>query len=65
MREEVFGPVLPILTFKNSDDLLNNYLKKQEKPLAIYYFGNKYSSNLKRILNETSSGNVTVNDVLF
>jgi acyl-CoA reductase-like NAD-dependent aldehyde dehydrogenase len=28
MREEVFGPVLPILTFKNSDDLLNNYLKK-------------------------------------
>lgn len=28
MKEEVFGPVLPILTYKNSDDLINNYLKK-------------------------------------
>jgi acyl-CoA reductase-like NAD-dependent aldehyde dehydrogenase len=28
MKEEIFGPVLPILTFKNSDDLMENYLKK-------------------------------------
>lgn len=28
MKDEVFGPVLPILTYKNSDDLINNYLKK-------------------------------------
>ena len=65
MKEEIFGPVLPIMTYKNFDDLYNRYLRFKEKPLSIYYIGSQYSNNLKRLMNETSSGNITVNDALF
>ena len=65
MKEEIFGPVLPISTYKDFDDLKEKYLNKLEKPLSIYFIGNQYSNNLKRLLNETSSGNITVNDALF
>lgn len=64
MTEEIFGPVLPIITFKDFDKVINQNIKKRDKPLAIYYFGSNSSSNYKRILNSTSSGACVTNDIL-
>ena len=43
---------------------MTEHIHKRDKPLAIYYFGNKDGANFKKLLNETSSGNITANDVL-
>ncbi|XP_069730370.1 aldehyde dehydrogenase family 3 member A2-like isoform X2 [Phaenicophaeus curvirostris] len=63
MEEEIFGPVLPILTMKSVDEAIE-FINSREKPLALYVF-----SNNKKLINwmisETSSGGVTVNDVLM
>ena len=45
MTEEVFGPILPVLTFKEFDDVINIHIKSKEKPLAIYYAGNAWGPN--------------------
>jgi coniferyl-aldehyde dehydrogenase len=62
---EIFGPVLPILTFTNFDDVINKFILTKGKPLAIYYFGSSSSENFKKIVDNTSSGSVTANDCLF
>lgn len=41
LNEEIFAPILPILTFKNFDEVINDHILKRDKPLAIYYFGSK------------------------
>ena len=59
MQEEIFGPILPVLAVKNLSDaiaLINN----REKPLAIYVFAEDERVK-RRVMNETSSGAVTVN----
>lgn len=62
MREEIFGPILPALTFKKIDEALD-YINSHEKPLAFYYFGkNKHA---KDILNKTTSGGACINDTLM
>uniref|UniRef100_A0A8C7N1J6 Aldehyde dehydrogenase n=1 Tax=Oncorhynchus kisutch TaxID=8019 RepID=A0A8C7N1J6_ONCKI len=63
MQEEIFGPLLPIVTVSDIDDAIH-FISEREKPLAIYVF----SSNkkvIKRMLAETTSGGVTVNDVMM
>lgn len=62
MQEEIFGPILPILTFDTIDDAISQ-VKQYEKPLALYLFT---TSNRKKeqLMTTISSGNVTVNDVL-
>lgn len=40
MQEEIFGPVLPIITFTDFKKDVLPFLRKGEKPLALYYFGN-------------------------
>ena len=63
MREEIFGPVLPVLTFENTDEVLS-FIQNREKPLSIYYF----SENRKKqrdFLNKTYSGNAGINDVVL
>jgi len=62
---EIFGPVLPIVTFTDFDDVINKFILTKGKPLAIYYFGSSSSENFKKIVDNTSSGNVTANDCLF
>nr|CDJ88021.1 Aldehyde dehydrogenase domain containing protein [Haemonchus contortus] len=62
MQEEVFGPLLPILTVKSFDEAIE-YVRDNEKPLGAYLF-TKDSKKIKRFLLETSSGGVTVNDVM-
>ena len=62
MQHEIFGPILPVMTYDNIDEPLA-YINKNEKPLAFYYFGD--SDNAKEILNNTSSGGVCINDTLM
>uniref|UniRef100_A0A0D9YVN3 Aldehyde dehydrogenase n=1 Tax=Oryza glumipatula TaxID=40148 RepID=A0A0D9YVN3_9ORYZ len=62
MMEEIFGPLLPIITVKKTEDCIA-FLKSKPKPLAIYAFTN--NEKLKqRIVAETSSGSVLFNDAI-
>ena len=63
MKEEIFGPLLPVLRFSSTDEAIK-LINSMDKPLGTYYFGPNSSSNtnLQRYLNETSSGAFIVND---
>lgn len=61
-EEEIFGPILPILTYHSIDDAIN-YINAKPKPLALYVFGSGAES--KDILQRTSSGNAVVNDCVL
>ena len=64
MTEEIFGPILPVHTYKNIGEAIE-FIGKLDKPLGVYYFGKNSSgnANLKRVKNETSSGAFLVNDI--
>lgn len=65
LKEEIFGPILPILTFKYIQEPID-YINERDKPLCVYYFGKMYNNdNKERLLNETSSGTFMVNEVLL
>lgn len=62
MQEEIFGPVMPIIGYDNFDEVIN-HINAGERPLAMYLFSN--SSKLKkRLMNETSSGAICVNETM-
>lgn len=63
MTEEIFGPVLPVLTYKNLNEAID-IINQKPKPLALYIFSQS-RKNIKDILGNTSSGGVCVNDVLI
>lgn len=63
MQEEIFGPVLPVLTYQNLDDAIA-FIKARPRPLALYYFGDKRAERNK-VLKRTLSGNVTLNGTLL
>lgn len=63
MHEEIFGPVMPVLTFKTEDDAIA-YINARPRPLALYYFGDNAESRDK-VLTKTISGGVCVNETLF
>ena len=63
MEDEIFGPVLPVITYSNLDEVIS-YINSREKPLAIYYFS-KDKKKQKRMINETSSGACLINDVIL
>ena len=60
MREEIFGPIFPVQTFKDIDDVIS-FVTSREKPLALYYFG----SQGERVLRHTSSGGACINDTIM
>jgi len=62
MQEEIFGPIIPILTFDKIEEAIE-YVNKNEKPLAFYYFGS--NKKAKDILRKTTSGGVCINDTLI
>ncbi len=62
MQEEIFGPILPVLTFENLDTV-TDYINSNEKPLATYYFGP--SKVARKLLEKTSSGGGCINDTLI
>ena len=57
--EEIFGPILPIIPYKTIDEAIV-YVNSRPRPLALYFFGND-TTDKRKILNRTVSGNVTVN----
>lgn len=63
MQEEIFGPILPIIAINDTDSSIR-YINERPKPLALYWFG-KDKQVMQRILNETRSGGVTINDTLL
>ena len=63
MQEEIFGPVLPILEYDGLDEAVSR-VRAGDHPLALYWFGQD-AANRERILRETLSGGVTVNDCLW
>ncbi len=62
MQEEIFGPIMPILTYDDLDDVVDE-LNRRDKPLALYVFSPR-ADVVDTILSRTSSGGVTVNDVI-
>lgn len=63
MQDEIFGPILPVLNVDNAYEAIS-YITGHEKPLALYIFSNK-NDEVKLILDNTSSGGVTVNDTVM
>lgn len=63
MQDEIFGPILPIKTYRAVDEAID-YVNNHDRPLALYYFGQN-NAEQKRVTDRTISGGVTVNDTLF
>lgn len=62
MTEEIFGPILPIITFKKIDEAID-FVNQRPKPLALYIF-TKIKEIENKVLNETSAGGACVNDTV-
>ena len=62
MKEEIFGPLLPVISFDNLDDVISK-VKKKEKPLALYIYS-KNKKIINKILNEISFGGGAINESL-
>lgn len=62
MQEEIFGPILPVLTFSRLDEAIA-YVNSHEKPLALYFFGR--DGKAAEVLERTASGGACINDTLL
>ena len=63
MHEEIFGPLLPVITFSDIDDVVT-YVNSKPKPLALYIYSTDKSS-IDKILSETSAGDTCVNQTMM
>ncbi len=63
MKEEIFGPLLPILTYNNDSDL-DRIISKYEKPLALYVFSDNFAFS-EKIIQKYSFGGGCVNDTVI
>lgn len=63
MQEEIFGPILPVLTVQSIDDAIN-FVNARSHPLALYVFAEDQKVNDK-VVASTTSGGVTVNGTIF
>tara|TARA_Y100001951_G_scaffold94328_1_gene90689 strand:+ start:8920 stop:10353 length:1434 start_codon:yes stop_codon:yes gene_type:complete len=63
MQEEIFGPVLPVRTYRTLDEVID-YVNERPRPLALYYFGDQNDDRTK-LLSRTTSGNVGINNTLM
>lgn len=63
MQDEIFGPVLPVKTYRGIDEAID-YINAHDRPLGLYYFGDD-AGEREAVLNRTISGGVTINDVIF
>jgi coniferyl-aldehyde dehydrogenase len=63
MQDEIFGPVLPVVPYASLEEALA-FVNARPRPLALYYF-DRNGSRIKRVLEQTISGGVTVNDCIF
>jgi acyl-CoA reductase-like NAD-dependent aldehyde dehydrogenase len=63
MQDEIFGPLLPVVTYRDLDAAIA-FVNARPRPLALYYF-DKDQARIDRVLNETVAGGVTINDTLL
>lgn len=63
MQEEIFGPLLPILTYKTTEEAIS-LVNQGEKPLALYVFS-RNKSNIEKVMSQTSAGGSCVNECLL
>lgn len=63
MHEEIFGPVMPIKTYKDLSEAIQ-YINDHPRPLALYYFGTD-SEATEKVVQRTTAGGMCVNDTLF
>ncbi len=63
MQEEIFGPVLPVIGYREASEPIA-FVNQRDRPLALYWFG-KDDAARDAVLARTVSGGVTVNDCLF
>jgi len=59
MQEEIFAPIVPVMTYESIDDVVA-YIAERDKPLAMYIFSED-QDNIDKVLSRTSSGGVTIN----
>lgn len=62
MKEEIFGPILPVISFSGLDEVLE-YIQSKPKPLALYYFGDE--NKAEEILEYSQSGGACINDTMI
>ena len=63
MQEEIFGPILPVVSYESLSEAID-YINARPRPLALYWFGTN-SATRDQVLAQTVSGGVTVNDTLM
>lgn len=63
MQDEIFGPLLPVIFYKNFDEVID-LINSRPKPLALYYFGEDKLQK-KRLIEETSSGALSFNECVM
>ena len=63
MKEEIFGPILSVKTYESIEDTVD-YINSKDRPLGLYYFGDD-KKEMQNVLENTTSGGVTINDVVF
>jgi coniferyl-aldehyde dehydrogenase len=63
MQDEIFGPVLPVMGYEALDEVVD-YVNGHPRPLGLYYFGSDKAEE-QHVLGNTTSGGVTVNDVVM
>jgi coniferyl-aldehyde dehydrogenase len=63
MQDEIFGPVLPVKSYQDVAETVD-YINARPRPLGLYYFGDR-GAEQDQVLTRTTSGGVTVNDVVM
>ena len=64
MQSEIFGPILPVLSYESFDDVID-LINSKEKPLAVYFSGSASSPYIQRLQDKTSSGALVVNETMI
>ncbi|TGB04383.1 aldehyde dehydrogenase [Halobacillus salinus] len=63
MQDEIFGPILPVLSYESLDEVIHQ-VNNRPKPLALYYFGEK-EADQERIIESIGFGGGCINDTLY
>ncbi len=63
MNEEIFGPILPVITYKSLDEVIE-YVNKNDSPLALYFFSNN-KKNIQKMIANVSFGGGCINDTII
>ena len=63
MREEIFGPILPILSYDGLDQAIE-HINSRPRPLALYYYGSR-EADRDKVLSRTVSGGASINETLM